>query len=338
MGRSPAIAAVTALGVVAVAALALFALPAKEVSLTYRDASPAAQLLGIGAGAALVVATLLKARGAIALLVLALAAVWFAQDLTALGDSGALLRSIAGGAAPFAAALALHVALALPEGRLSRAGRAGVAAAYLAAAVTAAGMLTTRDPFRDVYCWQECGDNPLLVHASPALARGFVVAGLVSSIAIGAVAIVVVVRRLSGASRVGRSLLAPALIPAGLVAASEAARGAALLLSPLEDPRRAGFMAVYLLRAGALVALAAGVAWTVLRKRGTRARMTRLAAELGAAPPPGKLRDALRTALGDPTLDVLYAVPGAGAGGFVDAEGALRAVPGAPATRVTRGG
>ena len=95
-------------------------------------------------------------------------------------------------------------------------------------------------------------------------------------------------------------------------------------------------MAVYLLRAARARALAAGVVWTALRTRRTRARVARLAAELGAAPPPGKLRESLRAALGDPTVDVLYWVPAID--GFVDADGGLRATPQSTATRVTRGG
>src|SRR5439155_3993862 len=115
--RSAVLTAVAALAVIGIAALALFAIRASDSPLTYRAASGAAQVLGISAGAALVIAALLNARAAIALRLLALAAVWFAQDLEALGDSQALLRSIAGGSAPFASAVALHLALALPEGR-----------------------------------------------------------------------------------------------------------------------------------------------------------------------------------------------------------------------------
>jgi signal transduction histidine kinase len=334
--RSAAVTGAAALAVIAIAALAIFAIPASEAPLTHRAASHGAQIVGVSAGAALVIAALLKAKGYVALLLLALAAVWFAQDVAALGGSAALVRSIAGGAAPFAAALALHLALALPEGRLSRAGRAVAVTAYLAATVSAVATVTLRDPFLDVYCWRACGDNPLLVHALPGLAHAFVVAGYAASIAAGAVAVGVAVWRVFAASRVGRALLAPVLIPAGAVAASEMARGAALLLSPLEDPGRAGFMAVYLSRAGALVALSAGVVWMLLRTRRTRARVARLAAELGAAPPPGTLRDALRAALGDRTVDVLYWVPAVD--GFVDADGSLRATPPGMATRLTRGG
>jgi signal transduction histidine kinase len=335
-GRSAAVKALAALVVIGIATLALFAIPASGSPLTYRDASRAAQVVGVGAGAALVVAALLTARVTIALLLLALAGVWFGQDLAALGDSGALPRGLAVAAAPFAAALALHLALAFPEGRLSRAGRAAAGAAYLAATGSAIGTVMTRDPFLDVYCWRQCSDNPLVVHAAPELARAFVVAGLVVSIAISALAVGVVVRRIIAASRLGRVLLAPALIPAGLVAAAEAARAVALLLWPLEDPQRARFMAVYLLRSAALGALGAGVIWTVLRTHMTRARVAKLAADLGAAPPPGKLSDSLAAALRDPTVDVLYWVPAIRR--FVDADGALRAHPAGTATRITRGG
>ena len=52
--------------------------------------------------------------------------------------------------------------------------------------------------------------------------------------------------------------------------------------------------------------LALGLAWTVLRVSRTRARLTRLANDLGEAPQPGMLRDTLAAALGDPGIDVLY--------------------------------
>ena len=46
--------------------------------------------------------------------------------------------------------------------------------------------------------------------------------------------------------------------------------------------------------------------------------MTRLASDLGDAPQPGKLRDALAAALGDPDIEVLYP---RGSGQLIDAEG-----------------
>jgi signal transduction histidine kinase len=327
------VAAVAALAACAAAALALFAIPTGEGPLTYRAAAPAAHLIGPAAGCTLIVVALLTARRAVGVLLLALATAWFGQDLAALGDDQALLRAVAFASAPFAGALVLHLALCVPDARLSRTGRAMVAAAYAIAAGCAIGTLVTRDPFLDVYCWRQCSDNSLLAHADPGVAHAFVVAGLVASIAAGVAAAAVAALRVATTTRVARVLLAPALAGVAITAAGEAARGSALVAVPLEDPGRPGFMAVYLLRAGALIVLAAGIGWIGLRARMARARVTRLATELGATPAPGKLKDALAHAFGDPTVDVLYWVPAVG--GFVDRDGA----PCAPVagTQIRRG-
>jgi signal transduction histidine kinase len=331
--RTRVVVALAALATCALAALALFAIPATESSLTYREASGAAHLLGVVAGAAVIAAALLNARTTIVMLLLALAALWFGQDLGALGDSGALLRSAATATTSFAAALALHVALAFPEGRLAGAGRRAVVAAYVITSACAIGTIATRDPFLDIYCWRQCSDNPLLVHAAPGAAHAFVLAGLVAAIGAAAATVTVVVWRLAAATPVARKLLAPALVGVVLVALAEAARGVALVVTPLEDPGRAGFMAIYLLRAAALMILAAGIAWMSLRARSARSRVRRLAGDLGAAPAPGSLKQALASALGDSTVDVLYWIPATG--GFVDAEGSPR--ESATGTQIKRG-
>src|SRR5512133_2100197 len=142
MGRIDPLRVLTALAALAacaVGALALFAIPATDVPLTYHEASDAARVLGVLAGLAVIVAALIAARANLALLLLAMATSWFAQDLAALGDSGALLRSVATGVPPLAAALALHLALAFPAGGLSRSGRRAVVAAYSVAAACAIG-------------------------------------------------------------------------------------------------------------------------------------------------------------------------------------------------------
>jgi signal transduction histidine kinase len=336
--RSAVLVAALAAATVAIAVVAIVALPA--AGPTYRAVSQAAEAVAIVAAVALVAAALatfvLTRRMPVALLLLALAALWFGQDLQALGDAAALIRSLATGIGALSAAVALHLALGLPDGRLSRGGRRLAGAAYLAAALAATGMLALRDPFRDVYCWRQCANNPLLVHSAPHVARAFVVAGLVIAIVTAAAAVAVVGRRLVAASAVGRRMLAPALVPVALLALGEAARGVALLTVPLEDPQRAGFMAIYLLRAAALTIVALGVTWTALRARRTRARVTTLAAELGTAPEPGKLKDALAGALGDPGVEVLYWVPAQGR--FAAADGSLRRPPSGTSTRITRGG
>ena len=339
LDRPALVVAVAVAATAAIAAVAIFAIPSQPPP-TYRAASNAAQIIGIGAGAVLLIAAVaafaVARRPAGALLLIAAAALWFAEDLQALGDSAALARSIATIVGPFAAAVTLQLALVLPDRPLSPAGRRGVVTAYLAAAASGIAVVTLRDPFSDVDCWRQCGSNPLLVHSAPHVAHAFVVAGLVLSIVVGAAAVAVVAQRIAGASRTGRVLIGPVLLPVALLAAAEAAHGVALLVSPLEDPHRPGFMAVYIARAVALGLVAAGVGWTVVRAYRTRVRVTRLAAALGTASVPGSFHEALAAALGDPSVEVVYWVPALGR--FAGADGALRSTPTRAATRITRGG
>src|SRR5215207_1702084 len=255
-----------ALGIVAT-----FHIPVADSPLTYAQASDQARAVGPAAGVALLVAGVVAAalahRPQVGFLVIAVSAVWFAQDLAALGDDAALLRRLATGVAPFAAALILHLVLKTPDRRLARREHAVVPAGYGIAAVAAARTV---------------------------------------------------------------------LLPLALTGSAELARAITLLTSPAEDPLRDGFLALHLIRAGALLLLAAGVTWVVLRAARARRRVSRLAAELGAAPPPGKLRAALVAALGDPTVEVLYWLPGSGQ--YVDAEGKPRTPPAAGTTAITRAG
>jgi signal transduction histidine kinase len=121
------------------------------------------------------------------------------------------------------------------------------------------------------------------------------------------------------------------------VGASEAAYALALLRTPLEDPERTGFAAIFLARSFGLAALALGLAWSILRIPRARARVARLASELGEAPPPGKLREALVAALGDPDIDVVY--PRSDSEQLIDANGRPTSLPagGRAVARITRG-
>ena len=90
----------------------------------------------------------------------------------------------------------------------------------------------------------------------------------------------------------------------------EAAYAIALIRDPSEDPERGVFAAFFLARALAFTALAAGVTWIFVRDRRARAAVSRLAADLGAAPAPGSLQAALARSLGDQRLEVAYWLPG----------------------------
>jgi signal transduction histidine kinase len=180
----------------------------------------------------------------------------------------------------------------------------------------------------DVYCWRSCSGNVLLIHAAPDLVRTVSVACTLAVAGLGVAIAALAVRRGP------RTLLRLAVGVAGL---AESAYAIALLHTPLEDPELAGFATVHAARAVALVLVAAGVVWALFELLRTRARVADLATELGEAPTPGRLRDALAAALRDPALDVLYWLPGSQR--FVDAGGVEREPPDdRRGTRITRGG
>jgi signal transduction histidine kinase len=285
--------------------------PRADPPTTYAAAFSAAQVADIAAGLGLVVAgglalTQPQARR-LGLLAMAAGVAWLGADWEGSENGPPLLRSLGAVGAPFSLALVLHLALALPTGRLrSPSARAFTAAAYGIAAAANFGRALFRDPLLDLYCWRNCSDNTFLVHADSGTASALNDLWLWSALALALALLAVAAHRLVTATRPGRRALLPLLGPAMLVAASEAAYVLALLRTPLEDPERTGFAAIFLARSLGLAALALGIAWMVLRVPRTRARVARLASELGEAPPPGKLREALVAALGDPDIDVVY--------------------------------
>jgi signal transduction histidine kinase len=98
------------------------------------------------------------------------------------------------------------------------------------------------------------------------------------------------------------------------------------------------FSSLFVARALATAALAAGLGVVLVRTRRTQVAVARLATDLGDAPPPGSLGQALARASGDPTLEVVYPL----ASGHVDASGRSVAAPavggGRAVTPIVRGG
>ena len=336
--RSPWLAVVMGLVAATCALLALTAIPTGSLPTTYRAAWGPAASLGAIAGLALVAAGALAgilARWQIAGLLFAAAAFWFAQDLEALGENAAAVRALAAAAAPLLGVTLLQLALAAPGRRLGRRARRLVVAAWAAGVASAAAIVLFHDAFLDVYCWRECSPSPLHLAGGPGVGRAAIVAGLVVGAVAGGLAAVVACGRLARAGAAGRRLLAPALVSLALAGTAEVIRTIALLAEPLEDPRRSGFAALYEARAVALVAVGLCTAWALLYADRARRRVAGLAADLGAAPPPGKLREALAAALQEPTVDVLYWRHATGE--YVDAAGTVRE-PAGGATAITRGG
>jgi signal transduction histidine kinase len=285
--------------------------PEAPVPTTYAAADPAARAADVAAGLALILAgglAVMQPRSRrLGILALLAGLAWFGADLEGWHDGPPLLRSLGAAARAFTVTLVLHLALALPGGRLrSAAARAAVVVAYGIAAVVTLGRALFREPLLDLYCWRNCRDNSFLVDADPGIASALDEIWLWSALAIGLVLVGFGAHRLLTASGPGRRALLPLLAPAVLVGATEAVYAIALLRTRLESPDAADFAGIFLARALSLTLLALGLAWSVTRVPLTRARVARLASELGESPPPGTLREALAAALGDPGVEVLY--------------------------------
>src|SRR6266516_2109630 len=291
---------------------------------TYAHASTAAHAADLAAGLGLLAAGLLawveprtRRLGVLALLA---GVAWFGPDWEGWDGGPAFVRSLGAVVTPFFLALLFHLVLSVPLGRLrSRPARVLVIAAYGVAAFVSFGRALFRDPFLDPYCWRNCRYNSFLVHADPGVARALDDVWVRSSLAIGLLLVVMGAWRLLTASGPARRVLLPMLVPGVLAGAGASAYAVALLRTPLEDPGRPGFSAIFLALSLSVAALALGLARGVLVTRRTRAAVSRLASELGEAPPPGTLRDALAVAVGDPALEVAYWLPGPQR--FVDGRG-----------------
>jgi signal transduction histidine kinase len=179
----------------------------------------------------------------------------------------------------------------------------------------------------------QCPANLLLIADAPDLGHSLGQAGLALTAAWTAAFAVLAMVQLVRASPSRRRWSAPVLVPA--VAAivlfgADAVHGLDRGFVSNDPTDRA----LRLAEAGALALVAAGVALAGLRTRRTRAALTRLVLDIGAAPAPGELRAWLADSLGDPSLELLHRVD---SGEWIDAEGRRTTLPseaGREATRV----
>jgi signal transduction histidine kinase len=263
---------------------------------------------------------------------------WFLPEWTNVGVGSALgfTAGLIGIAA--CAPLVGHAALAYPTGRLrSQLEDVTVAAGYLGGIVLL-GVLPTSvyDP-KAALCLQ-CSRNLALIRGSPGLYNSFEHYGLRIGIGWLAALAFLLVWRLAHVPPAGVVVVALVSLPA-----------VAYLLLVLWDFQHSlgrdvfdndGFdVALWRSEALALALLALGVGWGLVRERRARGAVARLVVELGRAPRPGALRDALADTLGDPSLELAYKRPDTD--DFVDAAGlSVEAAPG-PGQSVTpllRGG
>jgi signal transduction histidine kinase len=241
---------------------------------------------------------------------------WFALEWNNPGIGSA--AGFAVGLMLYAAAppLIAHAALSYPNRRLPRLEQLVVAVAYVNALfILGIGSAVVFDP-QTGGC-TECPSNLLLVEGSSSIWDGVnrlgVYVGFGWSIAAG----LIIALRLARSSPGGRSSLWPMLVPAavylGLVAlafADSFERGALGTSTRQRD--------LWLGQALALVAVAAGVAWTWILERYRRAEVARLVIDIAESPVPGELRARLGRMLGDPSLAIGYPLAD---GRLVDAAG-----------------
>jgi signal transduction histidine kinase len=204
--------------------------------------------------------------------------------------------------APLSAAVLGHLLLAFPEGRLhSRRERLLVALAYFDVIVVQVVMLMFMGFENANGC--PCPDNLLLVRDDERLHSAIMGAQRGLSVTLAVCFGVVLVARLRGASRPLRRAILP-LLSAGLLTIALLALSV-LLSGPAPAVSRALSAAEYVALATVPVAYLLGL----FSERLARAGVGDLVVELGRMPAPGRLRDALARALGDPSVELAYWIP-----------------------------
>jgi len=214
----------------------------------------------------------------------------------------------------------VHLLLAFPEGTLGTpARRAVTAAAYFAA---------TAIPLTAAFFWEvgpfppgcDCPENALLVTPNDELRQALVNVDNAVGLAVALSVIVILARRWRHATSPARRALAPVLWSGTLSAAlgvvffsTSIAGGDAVLYA-----RLALFASLILVPLAFLAGL--------LRTRLARSAVGRLVLELGGSTAPGRLREAIARALGDPSLTVAYWLPHEGI--YVDSAGQPVELPG----------
>jgi signal transduction histidine kinase len=246
-------------------------------------------------------------------LVMVASAVWLAPLWVGSESAPSLVRSIGLVVAPLLAALVVAVVAAIPPvptGLVRKLIVMAIALVVLAVAALSVALVVVRDPLRDLYCWSDCTVPPLLGHNSTELTHTFMSALLRLNTGVGVAAAIAASARLIRAPQASRRASGPVLAAAAAAGLGLAAYAATLVAEPREFPHRPLYQWLFAGRGLALLALAAGLAWIAIRPRLVRGHVTRLAVDLERSGAEGGLGRLLAGALGDPTLRLLYPIPG----------------------------
>ena len=210
-----------------------------------------------------------------------------------------------------------HAALAFPGGKvLPRLGRIAVIVAY-ADTLVVLGLLPTFF-FDPAPTCSDCARNLLLISGRKSTVDGLNRFGVwLGVFSFGALALLVAskaVRASAAAWRSGGLVLVGGAVYLALVAAMYAASIDRGFLWNGQLERRLWYG-----QAISLVGFSIGIAWRWVRARRGRSAVARLVVELAKSPPPGGLRDAFAAIVGDPELELAYALEGSDR--LIDANG-----------------
>jgi signal transduction histidine kinase len=203
--------------------------------------------------------------------------------------------------------LVAHAALAYPRGRLrSPIEAVAVAAAYIGTLlVLGLGPALVFEP-AEQGCTQ-CAANLVAITNDPQLVatlnRAGVRLGVVWAAALTGLSLWRVARSTPATRRATAGVLVPAIVYLGAVTATYLHSLERGVLSNDDVDRR-----LWLIQAGSLTFVALGTIIEWVRARRARAAVAEMVVRLAEAPPPGGLRAALATTLGDTDLQIAYPV------------------------------
>jgi signal transduction histidine kinase len=228
-------------------------------------------------------------------------------------------------------AVVMHLLLAFPSGRLqSRLERRIVGAAYVLTTVVVAPLLLFADP--EALDCESCPENVLLVEPNESLVTTITSVLNIGGVALIGAVLVILVRRWRRATSGQRRLLVP-------VYSAGAAVILLLIVTVLLQASGADTWTLDIFWISTIVPFALVPYMfliTLLRARMIQTgAVGRLIARMGEAPRRGQLRDELASALGDPSIELVYWLPDDER--FVDARGRTAHLPAPSSSRgVTR--
>jgi signal transduction histidine kinase len=309
---------------------------------TYAGTSALAEVVELATGWVLMAAGILWIRARerrVGTLAALAGASWFAGDWAGWDGGPDAVRVVAFATTGFTFVLIFDVVASWGTDRRRRSVRRAITCVYCGTALIALGRLLFRDSLADPHCWSDCtATNPLLLGELRSLVQALEWADVRFAIVAGSALVLICGWRMLKAGAPARARLWPVLVPGAAFGALYAGRGVALLGGRTEDASAAVFAILYGARCLALVCLAGGLVWTLMRARARRAAVARLVDQLDDVPAAGSLASAIATAVGDPSLEVAYWLPSAGT--YVAADGRnvdVSAGCGRAATPIVRG-